>query len=648
MSRTLVNLVVALGLLLAVAGAVGVTAVMLGWTPWDDVEVVEKTEYQTPPPPPREELTDDNPEDRKPAFDPQLVDRRPLGKWLLNASAAVVKLDIAAAKPDQDAEILVLRPSYADAVRAARGQDVLPSVNMIDGKAKQFDDGLYAALDQAYYAGLEGKLKSHVVLVRAMYDRIGPDSPASPFLAAALQLAGQKVTVSDTAKRDRLLQDFEAAEVRSKPISFYTWNDTLRQCWRFLRFLQYPFGERELAVPVALAKALADDPALLADYRKAVDFYNRLTNPATCLSLADILDMKTPDPTLLQQRRKERKVADEAVAVFPASTSREVVLFEKLFPEGIPPNADLMRELIHAVRSGKVDLTPNKDSGWYERQVYALETLLLPEKGEEKEKLLLTKEYKKRMLEAFQVLMTKRRETHARQLKMFAAGKAEVGEMPDAIKPRLRLEPCPSYYVRTARAYAFLADFLESAVGPEALRTLHGLKQGGQRQPDLYTELLGQRDLFYGFYLISCEDVGLKPKLAADEPVDRERCSKLAEEWLAKAPSDEDLAADTRVSIPVGVDTERKVTRLWVTLGVRLAKLEASYARPPSLRPADDKDAEWKVPEAYRLAASHYLIPVEEFAEVELKGLRALNRDELRAVCDREKTKDAILAALRR
>ena len=54
---------------------------------------------------------------------------------------------------------------------------------------------------------------------------------------------------------------------------------------------------------------------------------------------------------------------------------------------------------------------PTADSGWYEHQAYALETLLLPERGAESVRLLLSKEYKKRMLEAFKALITKRRET---------------------------------------------------------------------------------------------------------------------------------------------------------------------------------------------------------------------------------------------
>src|SRR5207302_3224022 len=133
----------------------------------------------------------------------------------------------------------------------------------------------------------------------------------------------------------------------------------------------------------------------------------------------------------LGELARKKGVHHATVAVFPPSRSRETILFEKLFPAGLPPNADLMRELIRSIRSGTVNLQPTPDSGWYDYQVYALETLLLPEKGEEHDKLLLTKAYKKRMLEAFKALITKHRETHVRQLGI-AAKSAATGP-PDAI-----------------------------------------------------------------------------------------------------------------------------------------------------------------------------------------------------------------------
>jgi hypothetical protein len=155
------------------------------------------------------------------------------------------------------------------------------------------------------------------------------------------------------------------------------------------------------------------------------------------------------------------------------------------------------------------------------------------------------------------------------------------------------------------------------------------------------------RDLFYGLYLVSAEDVGLKPALAADEVTDTQRCYQLAADWLPTAFADEDLAADTRVAVPIYIDRGRGVVRVWATLGVRLARLEASYARAPRIKPAKG-EGEWEEVPAHRLGKSEYLIPVDEFAEVELTGLKVLTRRELREVCDRAKTKEAILQALRR
>src|SRR5262249_51412197 len=139
----------------------------------------------------------------------------------------------------------------------------------------------------------------------------------------------------------------------------------------------------------------------------------------------------------------------------------------------------------------------------------------------------------------------------------------------------------------------------------------------------------------------------VKRTLAPEEGVQEGHCYQEASAWLTKAFQDEDLKTDTRVAVPIFVDENRNVTRLWLTLGVRLAKLEASYARPPHLKPAQG-DGDWKAVEPALLEGVNYLIPVDEFAEVELRGATVLSREELRAVCDREKTREAILQALQR
>src|SRR4051794_33719265 len=134
-----------------------------------------------------------------------------------------------------------------------------------------------------------------------------------------------------------------------------------------------------------------------------------------------------------------------------------------------------------------------------------------------------------------------------------------------------------------------MSDFLDRAVGPAALRSLHGLTETGPRPDDLYAELHFMRDLFYGLYLVASDDTGHHTEMTAAEAAAAEACYRTAVEWLGRALDDPDLAADTRVAVPVYTDPVNRKTRLWVTLGVRNAKLTAAYAdsaRPPRIKPA--------------------------------------------------------------
>jgi hypothetical protein len=590
------------------------------------------TEYKAPQPKPDDELVDDQLGEKNPVFIPDLIDRRPEGGWRINASAAVLRLDVPMLMPDTDAALLELRPSYTEAVgRAPLGMKVLPSINLIDAKAKQFDDGLYAAIDLAYYKGLKPRLQSHMALIKRLYERVAPDSEASVYLAAGLKIAGVDFKTGQSDQVASWLNRFESDAMYSKPESFYTWSEELTRVFRFMRFFQQPLPLNKSALISDLARAVGSEPKLLEDYKRVNAFYARLTNPLDNLALTDVLE------------RDGNIGHSQQIAVFPSSRSKETELFRRLFPLGLPPGADLMRELIRAIRTGKVNLAPKPNSGWYEYQIYALETFLLPEKGEENPKLMLTKAYKKRMLEAFQALMTKRRETHARGLEKAAGAMATL--TPVKVKPRLRLEPCPSFYLRTGRSYDFLLNFLLATVGEDGLASLHGLKEGGERSKTLLEELRWMREFFYGLHLLSAEDIGMAPGLRPDEPVDRPACEANATEWLASYEKDADLAVDTRVSGPLYFDISKQRTRLWTTIGVRLAKLDVSYAKPPKIKPAEGAGG-WEPVWPDQLEAVQYVIAVDEFAEVEIPGMQPLTREEFRKICNAHRTKSEILEAL--
>ncbi|MFO7898248.1 MAG: hypothetical protein R6V58_04210 [Planctomycetota bacterium] len=608
--------------------------------------VVERDVYAAAAPVEGAGLEDDKLTAGRPRFDPDLVDSRPLLGWDVNKSAAVIRLDCPGARPDEDDVLLVLRPSYADALAAADEVDcpVLPGMNLIDGAAKQFDDGLYAAVDLACYQGKLGVAPSAPRVIQDVFDKLPEGSPARPFLGAALELAGRTPDLSGGAVRSKRtwLDRFENDPLASKPAGFYTWTDELKRVWRFYGFLQHEFGPADRRIAQDLADALKESSPLLEQYRTINAFYGRLTNPLIALPVDALIDTEES----LKDLAKERGARHAAVAVFPPSTSPETELFERLFPYRVPAGVNLMSELIRRIQSGEVELSPRENAGWYEHQVYALETLLVPSKGQEKDKLVLTARYKQRLIEAFKAMLTKRRETHMRHHAVpFGCSSGPIAPPEAPVRPRLRLEPAPTFYLRTARAYGFVRGILVAAAGEECLGKLHGLKKQGRREPDLLSELDGIRRRFYGFYLVSCEDIGMRPEFLDGEPVDRDAAKRAALDWLDTFRDDPDLAADTRVCVPIYVDPMNNRTLFWGTLGVRLCRFEASYARPPKLRP-QGTDSEWRDAAPYELDTSDYLIPVDEFAEFSLPISRTLTRAEFRAICDEHKTKEAILEAL--
>ena len=449
--------------LLISCGALALTTAIAygGYQLWWHINyyVEEHTDYLNPPSEGTLELEDDLLADKRPAFDPTLVDSRQLGEWELNASGAVMKLDCPLLKPDRDAEALVLRSSYAAACAAARdaGWTLLPSANLLDGAAKQFDNGLMAAVELATLRGELAGVPSTIDFIAELFQQTPPGNSSRSFLAAALELAGRQVDLApaEQAVADRWLIDFRNDPLRSRPISFYDWNDELRQWWQVSKFLQYEFSPAELELPQQIATVLETHPSLRDSYRELVAFQCRMTNPMAVASIEALL------PGAADSHRLQ------SVSVLPPSTSREAELFQALFPEGTPPGANLMTELILRVRAGTIDLTPGDEGGWYQHQVHALETLVLPSRGQQQQKLLLTARYKKRLIEAFEALLTKRRETHARSLTFALGAAAPLGA--GDVCPRLRIEPCATFYLRTARAYAFVESVLQAAAGEEAL-----------------------------------------------------------------------------------------------------------------------------------------------------------------------------------
>lgn len=644
--RLIGRVAIASGILVAIAVAAGVTWYFTGGP---GTYEVEKTHVDPSTPP--DLLADDRLEDKHPEFDPELIESRNFGDkgnlWQINSSAAVIKLDVPDIRSDDPDALQRLYPDYASAAKAlkAAGLDVLPSVNLLGGKAKQFDDGLYAAMDLYMARNTEEGVRDIELCVRQVLTELMPTGEAYAWLWASLEIGGY--VGSDEYQRrppkaDAYIAEFLANKAQSQPVGFYNWNENLQRVYRFLRYLQQEFSQRDGTANV-LARALAKNAQAREQYRRVLEFYARLTNPYINLSLLPLLDTANLGKSL-SELAAEAAVRSATVAFLPSSDAPETELFERLYPMGMPENADLMMDLIKAIRDGDVDLTPKADSGWYDYQLHALETLLLPGKGREHDKLMLTKKYKLRLIEAFKAMVTKARETHIRQM---AVGESTAAPEPEvALSPRLRLEPNPTYYLRIARSYAFLQGFLMASV--EDLNSMPGWRADGPREFPLGDELENMRQLFYGLYFVSCDDIGLKPELLAGENADPIYHRVLAAKWLEDWTTDPDLAVDTRVAVPI-YRVPGKSTRFWCTVGVRPIKLSASYATPPSWRATPKPDApsvDWEKVPSHKTQPGNWVILGDDFVEAQIRGNAALTREQLREICDRHATKEEIAAAL--
>jgi HEAT repeat protein len=300
-----------------------------------------------------------------------------------------------------------------------------------------------------------------------------------------------------------------------------------------------------------------------------------------------------------------------------------------------------MELIIDAVKSGRLSLEPKSNSGWYDYQWHALETLLLPERARESAKLKLTDAYKERLRNAFKTILTKQRETHIKHLPMIYMG-ITVGppEPPPVVEigPEFSVEPTATVYLRLARGYGFLRTALHAVLGEDALRGLHRRNADLPAvEVDLDTELRESALRLYGFYERLCLEVGQRPDYLEGEmtPEDIKEAKAIAARWLASLREDSDLAADTRVAVPIMYGPGGP-TRHWATGGVKLELVRYEYREEPKVT--------GRIEAVF--VPTYYYAPTDIFLEFDRPGEAPLTRDELRAICDRSSDEASLRAAL--
>jgi hypothetical protein len=311
----------------------------------------------------------------------------------------------------------------------------------------------------------------------------------------------------------------------------------------------------------------------------------------------------------------------------------------------------LIDGLIRKIQNGQLDLAPRASSGFYDQQLYALETLLVPERGSESQHLLLTRAYKEKLVETFKSLLIQTRETHVKQVGIVnAVAVSAVSEPIEyTVYPQLVVEPLPTFYLRTARAYRFLEGVLNAALGPEFLENTSRLVEDGTRvEHALGQELTDKQRLLYGLHALSADSIGMATELADDEalafPLGAARAA--AQDWLAGVAADPDVARDPRVSLPVAIETDPSTSVdyaiYWAVVGVKVLHLHASF--PDSHRPEVVGAVPYCIQKGWAPFEPYLL--VEQTIQTRRRLDRPpLTREEFRALCNEHDSADAIAAA---
>lgn len=521
------------------------------------------------------------------------------------------------------------------------------SASMLAQKAKQFDDGLYAAVELAAEQG-SGRFKGKLSLLRnvAVALEALKQTPAGnppEVIFAACKMAGMKISVPQQLQKavQDTTQEFLKDPLRSKPIGFYTWGKELGAVFRQDRMLQTELNGKEGIE--ALVKILKGNPSDRSTYEAYLSLVAKLTNPLPYPDLrGQIIGLEQGKPD----------APSKGIFFFPPSRSHETDLIKQLYGNRpIQENFSLVDEMIKRIRESSLQLRPTAESGWYDYQTWALEPLVIPEKMPEASHLDFAESYRKQLLELFKGILALTRETHIKQLEIPTVGVAPFmrpSKPVIPIYPELGTEPLATMYLRRSQSYRFIRTVIEETFGSDALAKMHRLTITGPVKENLDEELRLMETLFYGAHVSVCQEIGMPFPTSLPLGSSKGAGADAAEfqAWRASLKNDPDLGRDVRMMVPVFYDIMRKKTKAWVFLGWSSRPVTVSFANRPKAKVFDQAGNEVRVDSVdLRFDSTKHELAYPVTAEVYVCTI--LNRDEFRQLCDKYKTRSAILANLK-
>ncbi|MDF0668152.1 MAG: hypothetical protein P0119_19075 [Nitrospira sp.] len=514
------------------------------------------------------------------------------------------------------------------------------SAAVLAQKSKIFDEGLFAAIEVAVQDG-GGRHAGKAALIASLGRVLAGADPSVAGTAQDVLLGAARlghIPVTDVppaveANARHAVELFLADEMRSKPISFYSWSRQLENIYQQDRLLQSGMNITGIKT---LANALHADQSARAIYERHLRLISSLTNPFAHPDLRSLLDAYD---------RGETGRIQQDMRFFPPSVAHETTLMKKLFGVNpIPEGFILADEMIRRIRSHQLNLEPNTESGWYDYQTWSLEPLVVPDLMPEAKRLQLDDQYRGLLLELFKGLLTLTRETHIKQLEQASFGATMGREKYIRIDPVLSAEPLATFYLRRAIGYRYIRRVLEDTFGPSELEHLHRLTEAGPVSTPLAEELAGIETLFLGAHTSVCGELGLTPDAAiGSDAAARDAADRFAY-WAIRVESDPDLRLDLRAMVPVFYDIERHRLKVWTFLGWARRPITVTFARPPQASVRNLNGALLPNHPSIRWGGLHADLPYPVTAELYVD--RILDRAEFRKLCDSCGTKQEILRHL--
>ncbi len=631
---------------------------------------------------------DDRIEDKNPQYDPESMISEVFDscKVTMNKSGAVTELDIVFFD-DEDADIAEkLFRNRGEALAATDergGGEVIPSREVVSGAFGAFNHGLYAAVEKGMQEGvsdvypgrrdflydLAGELKKH--LEEASGERAEHLLSGLVFTAGALMAGGNDVSSlelgADILNAAQFEVDlFESHPINSTPVGFYDWDPVLREIYRQNRFsanVMHPedksaeeFGRYAAMAAVMMTEDASD---LRMRYENYLAVYSGLYNSFASYTPADLFEyLDGPEDlddvvdiraTFLSAKGDPYVCTGSFLALFPVSRSRDSDYFEESFcEEPVPSGINLVDLLIHAVREDELDLEPGLSSGWHDYRLFAMETVFAPERGAESDHLLLTAGYKEKLVSAFNSVFSTKRETRAKPVQGFiCSGNPPPPDMVD-VYPNFSVEPLPTFYLRTARAYAFLLSHLNSTLGSGFLNsTARMFEDLAGSEIHLADELRRMVLINYGLFIISARSVGLNPAgLVSEDEVQEYSIAEsvlTARDWISEWSENSDVLQDPREIVKVALDASSAQTINRAVLGVRLLRLGAEFVEGYEPEIIDQGDR----CEMNDFVSHHYYLLIDEAREVKLPlNMQPLTNEEFRSICDKHASADDIVKEL--